>query len=107
VTYKILVPNSIEDEIRSWGLSLESEDHLYALLDVGVSSEELDKLRRLAAPSPTFIKIIEFRDPSILGTLHACTLWLTYGPIDDALYIMQCDHEENEDWDTDPSDEDE
>jgi hypothetical protein len=103
VDFEILVPPAIEEIIHSWGLSLEAEDHIYALLGQGVTREDLDTMHRLAAPTPTFIKNLEFQDPLILGILHVCTFWFTFGEKDDALYVLNCEHEEEEDWDTDLS----
>ena len=98
VTYVIAVPDPMRDEIGSWGLSPEAEDELYARLEPGLTSEELDECWRLAAPSPTFVLDVDFQDPVVLGVTHSCTFYLTFGEKDDTLYIRGGQHTEREDW---------
>jgi hypothetical protein len=98
VTYVIDVPDPMQDEIRSWGLSLEAEDELYARLEPGLTSEELEKCWRLAVPSPTYAHYVDFQDPVLLGVTHSFTFYLTFGEKDDTLYIRDGQHTEKEDW---------
>ncbi len=94
----------MQEKIRSWNLPLETEDHLYDILDLGLTSEALNQLSRLPAPNPTFLWDFDFQDAVIHGMIHYCTFWLTFGPVDDCLYVMNCDHAEEENWDPDGSD---
>jgi len=47
-------------------------------------------------PAPTYVYEMKLPDPAVPGVVHRFTFWLTYGPRDDALYVMQADHEEIE-----------
>ena len=53
------------------------------------------------APSPTLVVNLSLQDPLILGITHHFTFWLTRGARDDHLYVHQCDHEQEEEWDAD------
>jgi hypothetical protein len=101
VNYTIVVPEPMQDEICSWGMSLEAEDDLYAQLEPGLTQQRLDQCRRLAGPVPIFILDIEFQDPRILGILHFCTFHLVYGEQDGLLSMLSAFHTETEDWGVD------
>jgi hypothetical protein len=99
VTYTIVMPDPMRHELEhSLGLSFEVIDELYANLEGGLTSEELDRCSRLAAPSPTFILNIDIQDPIIIGIKHSFTFFLTFGEKDDCLYIRSGHHAEKEDW---------
>jgi hypothetical protein len=100
MNFTVVVPEPIRDEIRSWGLSIEAEDKLYEVLENELRTGHEEKCSRLAAPAPTYLFDLEFQDPCILGITHSCTFWLTYGPRDDALYVMHCTHSQDEHWDS-------
>jgi hypothetical protein len=104
VTYKIAVPEPLQDEIRSWDLSIDAEDELYARLERGLTKRKLDKCMRLAGPVPTFILYIDFQDPLILGISHSFTLYLEFGESPDLLYLVNAHHAETEDWGKDEAD---
>ena len=79
----VVVPNPIRDEIGSWCLSADAEDDLYKQLQENLGDGHLEKCLRLAAPTPTFIHIIDIQDPDNPWLSHCCTFYLTYGPLDD------------------------
>ena len=93
----VIVPDSIAAEIRGWGLSARAEDLVYQNLEEGLAYGHETTCTRLAAPSPTFGFEFSFDDPDEFGVIHAFLFYLTYGPRDDALYVMNCWHREVED----------
>ncbi len=96
--FVVLVPEPIQNEISAWKLSPDGEDELYRRLDVDLVNGPEGKCVQLAAPSPTYVYEVTFRDPENYGIVHTCTFWLTYGPRDKALYVQHCAHEEEERW---------
>ncbi len=104
MNYKIAVPEPIQDEIRGWGLSIEAEDELYASLEPGLTSSELDKCWRLAGPVPIFIRYVDFQDPLLLGITHDFTFYLEFGEEADMLYIVDAHHKATENWSEPDSD---
>jgi hypothetical protein len=100
VSFIVVALPPIQDEIRSWGLSIDAEDLLYKLLGEELAEGHEQKCARLSAPSPTFVYDLDFQDPCVLGITHFCTFWLTYGEQDDALYIRQCQHRQEEKWES-------
>jgi hypothetical protein len=100
VSFIVVVPEPLRNEISSWGLSIDAELLLYERLESDLADGHEDKLPRLAAPSPTYIYDLEFQDPLLLGIRHYCTFWLTYGELDNALYVRQCTHKQVECWDS-------
>lgn len=101
MTYTIAVPEPVADEIASWGLPVDTEDELLARLAAGLTQAELDGLWRHPGPGPVYIYRLELQDAQLLGVTHNFTLWLTYGPQPDHLYIQQCEYSSEEDWEPD------
>lgn len=105
MNYTVVVPEPISDEISAWGISIEAEELLYEQLESDLADGP-GKCARLPAPAPTFVHVIEFQDPAILGITHRCTFWLTFGERDFTLYVRQVDYSNKERWgDPDPDDE--
>jgi hypothetical protein len=82
VSYIVVVPEPIQDEITAWALSPEVEEELYERLQEELEEGHQEKCLRLAAPSPTFIYVIDVDDPDNLGLVHRFTFYLTYGERD-------------------------
>ena len=100
MNYTVVIPDPIVDKIVSWGLSLEAEEQLYQRLEDDLREGHKDKCSCLAAPSPTFVYSLELQDPAIRGLMHSYTFWLTYGELESRLYVRECDHEQDECWDS-------
>jgi hypothetical protein len=87
-----VVPDQIRDQIKQeLNLSDEAEDTLYRDLGGALAYGHETTCFRLAAPSPTYVYKLDFSDD---GADYWLTFWLTYGPRDDALYVMQWDVED-------------
>lgn len=85
--YEVIVPDWIRNDIQeTLHLSVDGEARLYELLETGLAYGHEKTCFRLAAPTPTYIYKVELSDQ---GTDYLFTFWLTYGPRDDALYVMQ------------------
>jgi hypothetical protein len=100
VTYEVVLPKPMQDEIGSWGLSFETEEDLYRFLEEEFRDDPFQKWPRLAAPSPTIHASFEIQDREILGITHYFTFWMTEGETDGCLYVRQCEHQSEELWDT-------
>lgn len=106
MNYVIDVPEPIQTEIGSWGLSYDAEDALYAHLERGLTQAELDALWRVPGPGFVWVYNLDLQDPLLLGITHVITFWLVYTAQDGHLAIHQCQHRQIEDWGTDATDDD-
>jgi hypothetical protein len=98
VSYVVEVPDPASEQITSWGLSLETEEEMYRVLQEELAHGHQEKCSQHAAPAPTFVFDLVFQDPVVLGIVHACTFWLTYGEKDNTLYVRHCTHKQAERW---------
>jgi len=98
VRFTVVVPEPIQDEISSWGLPSDVEEELYKRLQADLEYGHEFTCPQVPAPSPTYIHKLPLEDPTILGITHVFTFYLTYGPQDDALYVMNCIYESRESW---------
>jgi hypothetical protein len=96
VSFVVVVPEPIRDEIDSWGLAFEVVDEFYRRLQADLEYGHEHTCLRLAAPTPTFIYKVDIADPTGPWVTHWFTVYLTYGGREDGLYVMQCDHEAKE-----------
>ena len=94
--FSVVIPDEALEEIRRWNLSPDAEDLVYRNLEEGLAYGHETTCTRLSAPSPTFGFEFSFEDPDGSGVSHAFLFYLTYGPLDDALYVMSCWHREVE-----------
>lgn len=106
MSYAIVVPNPVRNEITSWELPPAVEDELYRRLEEDLKDGHEKTCLRLAAPAPTFIHRIDLDDCNNPLIIHCCTFYLTYGRQDNALYLMNCFHEIKETWAEDSDDRD-
>lgn len=97
--FTVVVPEPIQDEINRWALPIDVEEELYRRLQADLEYGHEFTCPQVPAPSPTYIFKLTLQDPSLLGVSHGFTFYLTYGPLDDALYVRDCSHESRESWD--------
>ncbi len=101
MNYEIAIPESLQNDITSWNLSIEVEDLLYEQFEGGLTQEELDRLWRHPGPGLTFIWNLDFQDPVCFGLTHFFTFWLVFGPEPSYLYLYQGEYNPRENWSLD------
>jgi hypothetical protein len=87
------VPEPIRDEIAGWDLPPGLEEEMYRSLADSLEYGHEHICWQLPAPSPTYMYEMKLPDPAVPAVIHKFTFWLTYGPQEDSLYVMQADHE--------------
>ena len=88
MSFTVVVPDPIRDEIASWLLPADLEELLYSRLQEDLEYGHEHTCQRIAAPSPTFVHYFELEE-LFSPVRHCFTFWLTYGPQDDCLYVHQ------------------
>jgi hypothetical protein len=98
MSFAVVVPEPILDEIASWGLPPEVEETLFARLEADLEYGHETTCFRLAAPSPTYAYQLDLPHPDLAGVHFLFLFHLTYGPADDTLYVQYARHERVENW---------
>ena len=98
MSYKVEVPDTIRGEIDVWGLSNQLKQEVYRRLEQDLEYGHEVTCFRLPAPSPTFVYQLNLADDRLNGVVHWMIFHLTYGHEDQTIYVSQCFHATEENW---------
>jgi hypothetical protein len=101
MSFAVVVPTEILEQVASWDLAVGVEDEMLDRLKSDLEYGHEQTCFRLAAPSPTFVYQLALPDPAVAGLTHLFTFHLTYGEQEDTLYVRYIQHEQGEDYSSD------